>query len=169
MENMENIIRNAFKSLDEFTDIKIESIKLTEDIEDEVKLIDVESEDASVMNYLESTGSYISSYDFNVDGKKYSLFIEALTEDGESCDVIFDEFEKDNIKGFLVEVIDEEGDFIESLGDIVSGDGYSVDEVSISELVREATSHINGEEVEKVTDEEDVDFLGDDEEFVEVE
>ena len=159
MENMENIIRNAFKSLDEFTDVKIESVKLKEALEDEVEFTEVDDVyDMSVVDFLDKQRAFLATYDFDVNGRTYSLFIEALTEDGESCDTVYDEFDKEKIEGLLVEILDDEHDFIESLGDITVGADLPITEAHLSDLVREAKAVISGSE-EHPTD----DFIVDDE------
>lgn len=155
---MENIIRNAFKSLDEFTDVKIQSIKLTEDVEEIEEVEFTETDDMSVVDFLDKQRAFLTTYDFDVNGRTYSLFIEALTENGESCDTVYDEFDKEKIEGLLVEILDDEHDFIESLGDIADGADLPITEAHLSDLVREAKVVISGSEEHPTEDEEIIDI-----------
>lgn len=114
---MKDIIRNAFKALDELVDVKIETavIKplkktLTEAFDD------VDMEEKTLKDLFKEAGSYVLTHDFEHGGLIYSLFIEGLN-DGEACDILFDEFDVKNINEVLIELLDEERNFIETLSE----------------------------------------------------
>ncbi len=127
---MKDTIRNAFKALDEIIEVPMEPIKsraLKEAVEDEIdKDIDLDipengadvegSKEITLKDLFEEAGAYVLTHDFKGnDGLIYSLFIEGLTEDGEGCDVIFEDFDITNIGGVLIEILDEERDFISNI------------------------------------------------------
>ena len=133
---MEEYIRKAFKALEDFA-VTIEPIKkgLKEDVEEE------ESEEGLTLGQLfENEGSYILTKEFEDSGVDYYLFLEALN-DGESCDILFDEFDVNNITEVLVEVLDSEHDFLGSL----TGEGLTL-ESTFGEAISKAIAFINGEE-----------------------
>lgn len=142
---MEDYIRKAFKSLEDFkVEIEPKETKLREYIEPEEDFSDL-----TIRDLLKKDSSYIVTYDFEFAGHNYSLFIEALNE-GESCDISFEEFDINNVDGVIVEVLDSEHDFIGSL----TGEDITLDTV-ITEATTKAESVITSDEEEAAEDEED--------------
>ena len=134
---MNDYIRNAFKSLEDLK-VVIEPVHnpLKEDVVEEVPV-----EELTVKELFEKESSYIVTHEFEDDGLSYSLFLEALNEDGDSCDILFEEFDSANIQSALVEVLDSEHEFLGSL----TGEDITL-ETSISEVLSKAKGLISGEE-----------------------
>lgn len=141
MEMLNDTIRNAFKSLEDI-DVIIEPISkaaLMEAVDEEP------AEDESgktVRELFEKEGSYIMTKEFEADGGKYFLFMEA-TNGGESCDITFDTFDVNNIEDVLFEVLDEDNNFVDELHD----DGLGL-ESTFGDAVSAATTQLNGGETE---------------------
>lgn len=134
---MEEYIRKAFKSLEDFK-VEIEPTinKLNEAIEEEETI-----DGLDIKGLFERESSYIITYDFEHAGHNYSLFLEALN-DGESCDITFEEFDVNNINEVLVEVLDSEHEFIGSL----TGEDITLD-TKLTDAISKAGSLISGEEL----------------------
>ena len=135
---MNDYIRRAFKSLEDLQ-VVIEPVtkSLREDLEIETE---VEEEPETIRDLFDSEMSYIITHDFEDEGLAYSLFLEALN-DGESCDIEFEEFDINNITEVLVEILDSEHDFLGSL----SGEDITL-ETPLEEVIGKAKAFINGEE-----------------------
>lgn len=157
-------IRNAFKSLEDLK-VVIEPVKtplLQEDVEAEPI---EDSSEKTVADLLTAAGSYLTTQEFDVDGTKYVMFMEGL-HDGESCDILFDEFDISNVNEVLFEILDEEHDFIDSL----HATEFGVDS-KFSDVTKAAATQLNGEpgleddaEAEDEKEEHDKnvrDFVGD--------
>jgi hypothetical protein len=110
---MKEIITNAFKSLEDLVEsIEIEPVKkkvLKEETEEEVFYSVETLEDLFIQ-----AGSYVLTHDFEHEGTSYSIFLEGLNE-GQAADVLFDEFDVNNITDILIEILDEERNFVDSL------------------------------------------------------
>ena len=137
---MNDYIRRAFKALEDFQ-VDIDPIPnvLAEAVDEEPL-----SDEMSIRELFEKEATYIITYPFKDSelGMDYSLFIEALN-DGESCDIRFEEFNMENINEVLVEVLDSEHEFIGSLT------GENIDlSTKLSEAISKAHNLIVGEEDE---------------------
>ena len=163
---MKDIIVKAFKALEDI-DVKIEPIArkpLKEAKEEEIAVLD-EPENKTIKDLFVEAGSYVFTHDFEFEGKEYSLFFEAL-KDGESADVQFDEFDLKNIEDVLVQVLDEERNFIAELEDLptdklkeAEGDKVEPLDVKVDDVVAAAEKVIVqgeqvGEKLEEVKPEE---------------
>lgn len=139
---MEEYIRKAFKSLEDLK-VEIEPVKsfMREDVEIEEP---VNPEEQTVRDLFEEESSYILTHNFEDGGLDYVLFLEGL-HDGESCDILFEEFDINNIDSVLFEVLDAEHEFI---GSILSDD-LGLDSL-ISDVILKASKVINGESEEEV-------------------
>jgi len=137
MDNRD-IIRNAFKSLEDLK-VVIEPVKkpIFEDVEAEPM---ADNSDKSIRDLFNEAGSYILTHEFDNNGTTYYLFMEGL-QNGESCDILFDEYDGNNIEEVLVEILDEEHDFIDSL----HMEDVGLDSM-VSAVVDAASSQINGTE-----------------------
>ena len=157
-------IRNAFKSLEDLK-VVIEPVKTPLLHED----VDLEPEEdnsgKTIADLFKEANSYILTKDFDCNGK-YVMFMEAL-HDGESCDILYDEFDVENINEVLFEILDEEHDFIDSL----HATEFTLDS-KFEDVVKSACSQLNGEpglEDDGEADEQDEhdknvrDFVGDEE------
>lgn len=131
-------IRNAFKSLEDLQ-VVIEPVKtplLREDAEFEPVVDDSAKTIADLFN---DAGSYILTHEFDNNGETCYLFLEGL-QNGESCDILFETFDINNIESVLIEILDSEHEFIDSLND-----SFELD-APVSEVVAAANSQLNGEE-----------------------
>lgn len=138
---MEDYIRKAFKSLEDLNVIiEPKQNKLREDADIEEVEIDVGG--LTIKELFNQESSYILTHDFEYAGHDYSLFLEALN-DGESCDIVFEEFDIDNITEVLVEVLDSEHEFLGSL----TGEGIGLD-TTVNEAVEKSYAVIDGGELE---------------------
>ena len=135
---MEEYIRNAFKSLEDLK-VVIEPVKkpIFEDVEAAPV---VDDSDKTVKDLFDEAGSYILTHEFDDNGTTYYLFMEGL-QDGESCDILFDEFDISNITEVLVEILDEEHDFIDSL----HMEDVSLDS-AVSSVISAASNQLSGAE-----------------------
>ena len=157
-------IRNAFKSLEDLK-VVIEPVKtplLHEDVDLEPE---EDNSNKTIADLFKEANSYILTKDFDCNGK-YVMFMEAL-HDGESCDILYDEFDVENINEVLFEILDEEHDFIDSL----HATEFTLDS-KFEDVVKSACSQLNGEpglEDDGTSDEQDEhdknvrDFVGDEE------
>jgi len=112
---MSVIIRDAFRALEDIVDVKMEPIRrktLKEAITDsgETKSL----EDQTIKDLFIEAGAYVLTKEFKKDGMTYFLFVEG-TSNGEAADLLFDEFDIDNIDGFLLEILDEERNFVDDI------------------------------------------------------
>ena len=157
-------IRNAFKSLEDLK-VVIEPVKtplLHEDVDLEPE---EDNSNKTIADLFKEANSYILTKDFDCNGK-YVMFMEAL-HDGESCDILYDEFDVENINEVLFEILDEEHDFIDSL----HATEFTLDS-KFEDVVKSACSQLNGEpglEDDGASDEQEEhdknvrDFVGDEE------
>ena len=145
---MNDYIRRAFKSLEDLQ-VVIEPVKSTlrEDLE-----VDIKEEPETIRDLFEDEKSFIVVYDFEDDGINYSVFFEALNEDGESCDLLFDAFDINAIDEILVEVLDGDREF---LGSLTEDNDFTLD-TALTEVIGKAKAFLNGEETEEVTEIEEV-------------
>jgi len=135
---MEDYIRKAFKSLEDF---KVEIEPAVNPLKEAVEREEEKPDDSiSIMELLKDKGSYVVEREFDFAGGMYSLFLEA-TCDGDSCDIEFEEFDPEHIDGILVEILDGEHNFIGSL----SGEGITP-ETTLAEVIEKAGGLISGEE-----------------------
>jgi hypothetical protein len=152
---MNDIITKAFKALEEIVDVKIEPVSrkpLKEAQEEEIAVLD-EPENKTIKDLFIEAGAYVFTHDFEFEGKEYSLFFEAL-KNGESADIQFDEFDLENIEDVLVQVLDEERNFIAELEDLptdkleeAEGDKVEPLDVKVDDVVAAAEEVIvQGEE-----------------------
>lgn len=126
---MENYIDKAFRALDEFWTVKDEPVYIKEEAE----------EPSTILDLFKKDSSYNIIHDFEIDGAKYGLYLEATCE-GDSCDATFGEFNEGNIDDVIVDVLDGERNFIGTLH------GIKLDS-SVEEVVDSATNLVvNGEE-----------------------
>lgn len=142
---MSEIIRNAFKALEDLVDdVKMEPVKrkkLNEAIvEDTVEKEETALEDQTIKDLFVEAGSYVLTKEFEKDGLPYFLFVEGTSE-GDAADIKFDEFNIDNVDGFLVEILDEERNFVDDItlkdikGSLEEAEGDEEEEVKeISDL-----------------------------------
>ena len=139
MDNRD-IIRNAFKSLEDLK-VVIEPVKkpIFEDIEAE-PAEGASDADKTVKDLFDEAGSYILTHEFDNNGTTFYLFMEGLNN-GESCDILFDEYDVNNIESVLVEILDSEHDFIDSL----HMEGVNLDSM-VSSVVDAANGQLNGTE-----------------------
>lgn len=111
---MKSIIENAFKALEDLVEsIEIKPIKsksLREAEEFELN----ELENPTIKDLFMEAGAYVLTKEFEKDGLTYFLFVEGIA-DGEAADLQFEEFDIDNIDGFLIEILDEERNFINDI------------------------------------------------------
>lgn len=143
---MEEYIRKAFKALEEFVEtIEPKERPIKEFIEPEKS-----DEGKSVRDLFVDASSYIVTHSFEDGGLEYNLFLEGLNG-GDSCDIMFEEFDVNNIESALVEVLDSEHEFIGSL----TGEDITLD-TPISEVISKASGVINGSEEVEVKDKEEV-------------
>lgn len=144
---MEDYIRKAFKSLEDFK-VEIEPVNTV--LKEYIEEVEEPVDDLSIRGLFEKEASYIITHDFEYAGHNYSLFLEALHE-GESCDIEFEEFDIGNIDGVLAQVLDSEHNFLGSL----TGEDITLD-TTVGEAISKSHSIISGEEeeVEKSEEEE---------------
>lgn len=131
-------IRNAFKSLEDLQ-VVIEPVKtplLREDAEFEPV---VDDSAKTITDLFNDAGSYILTHEFDNNGETCYLFLEGL-QNGESCDILFETFDINNIESVLIEILDSEHEFIDSLNA-----SFELD-APVSEVVAAANSQLNGEE-----------------------
>ena len=151
---MNDIITKAFKALEDI-DVIIEPIikkPLREAKEEEVAVLD-EPKNKTIKDLFIEAGSYVFTHDFEFEGQEYSLFFEGL-HNGESADIQFDEFDINNIEDVLVQVLDEERNFIAELEDLptdkleeAEGDKVEPLDVKVDDVVSAAEEVIvKGEE-----------------------
>lgn len=111
---MNNIIANAFKALEDLVeDIKIEPVK-SKRLKEAEEFQKDELENPTIKDLFMEAGAYVLTKEFEKDGLTYFLFVEG-TANGEAADLQFEEFDIDNIDGFLVEILDEERNFINDI------------------------------------------------------
>lgn len=137
---MEDYIRKAFKSLEDF---KVEIEPVVNPLKEAIDEVEDSIEGLTVRGLFEKEASYIITHEFESAGHTYSLFLEALHE-GESCDIEFEEFDIANIDGVLVEVLDSEHEFLGSL----TGEDITL-ETPMEEVLSKAEVLISGEEVKE--------------------
>ena len=145
---MEDYIRKAFKSLEDF---KVEIEPVVNPLKEAVEEVEDSIEGLDVRGLFEKEASYIITHDFDYAGHDYSLFLEALHE-GESCDIEFEEFDIANIDGVIIEVLDSEHEFLGSL----TGEDITLD-TSMDEVISKAHALISGEEEVKEPESEEED------------
>lgn len=119
---MEEYITKAFKSLEDI-DVKIEpvskkAVALKEAQEEQIGEVE-DTEEKTVRELFLQYGSYVFTHDFEFEGQIYSLFFEAL-HGGEAADLLFDEFSIENVDDVLIQVLDEERNFVAELEDLPS-------------------------------------------------
>lgn len=131
-------IRNAFKSLEDLQ-VVIEPVK-TPLLREEAEFEPVVDDSAkTIADLFNDAGSYILTHEFDNNGETCYLFLEGL-QNGESCDILFETFDINNIESVLIEILDSEHEFIDSLND-----SFELD-APVSEVVAAANSQLNGEE-----------------------
>lgn len=130
---MNDIITKAFRALEEMVDVKIEPVfkrpvvlkEAQEEIED--------TPEKTVRELFMDYGSYVFTHDFEFEGKIYSLFFEAINGE-ESADLIFDEFKIENVENVLIQVLDEDRNFVAELEDLPSEKLQEAEEDTIDPL-----------------------------------
>jgi len=130
---MNDIITKAFRALEEMVDVKIEPVfkrpvvlkEAQEEIED--------TPEKTVRELFMDYGSYVFTHEFEFEGKLYSLFFEALKGD-ESADLLFDEFNIENVEDVLIQVLDEDRNFVAELEDLPSEKLQEAEEGTIDHL-----------------------------------
>ena len=131
-------IRNAFKSLEDLQ-VVIEPVK-TPLLREEAEFEPVVDDSAkTIADLFNDAGSYILTHEFDNNGETCYLFLEGL-QNGESCDILFETFDINNIESVLIEILDSEHEFIDSLNA-----SFELD-APVSEVVAAANSQLNGEE-----------------------
>jgi hypothetical protein len=133
---MEEYITRAFKSLEDI-DVKIEPIPkktaaLKEAQEEQIGEVE-DTEEKTVRELFLQYGAYVFTHDFEFEGQVYSLFFEAL-HDGEAADLLFDEFNIENVDDVLIQVLDEERNFVAELEDLPSEKLEEAEEEKIDPL-----------------------------------
>lgn len=117
---MEEYITRAFKSLEDI-DVKVEPITTkTYTLKEAKEELGIDTEDTEAKTVRElflQYGSYVFTHDFEFEGQIYSLFFEALN-DGNAADLLFDEFKIENIDDVLIQVLDEEHNFVAELDEL---------------------------------------------------
>jgi ribosomal protein S17E len=133
---MEEYITRAFKSLEDI-DVKIEPITTkTYTLKEAQEEIGIDTEDTEAKTVRElflQYGSYVFTHDFEFEGQIYSLFFEALN-DGNAADLLFDEFKIENIDDVLIQVLDEEHNFVAELDELPTDRLEEADEDEIDPL-----------------------------------
>lgn len=152
--NNKEIIREAFKSLDELCDVQIDSnVKILKEAEEVIQDTDLP---LTFKDLFEQNNSYVLTHDFEINGKPYFLFVEALGGEGaESCDVLYgDEFNINNITGVLVELLDDEHNFIDSLANYTDFD--FVPDTMVEDAEKIASELVTSEQLGEELDDEEV-------------
>ena len=114
---MSQIIRNAFKALEDVIDeITIRPVKksilLKEETNERGQIKPLEEQ--TIKDLFIEAGAYVLTKEFKKNGMTYFLFVEG-TSNGEAADLLFDEFDVENIDGFLLEILDEERNFVDDI------------------------------------------------------
>lgn len=132
---MNDIITKAFRALEEMVDVKIEPLikKSTLLREQEEDQLEKENTEKTVRELFMEYGSYVFTHDFEFEGKIYSLFFEAINGE-ESADLLFDEFKIENVENVLIQVLDEDRNFVAELEDLPSEKLQEAEEDTIDPL-----------------------------------
>jgi hypothetical protein len=132
---MNDIITKAFRALEEMVDVKIEPLikKSTLLREQEEDQLEKENTEKTVRELFMEYGSYVFTHDFEFEGKIYSLFFEAINGE-ESADLLFDEFKIENVEDVLIQVLDEDRNFVAELEDLPSEKLQEADEDVVDPL-----------------------------------
>jgi hypothetical protein len=153
---MNDIIVKAFKALEEMVDVKIEPVVKRPVVLKEAQEEIEDTPEKTVRELFMDYGSYVFTHEFEFEGKLYSLFFEALKGD-ESADLLFDEFNIENVEDVLIQVLDEDRNFVAELEDLPSEKLQEADEdvvdpldAKVDDVVAAAEEVISQEEPQKV-------------------
>lgn len=123
-------ISTAFKALEEVCEI--DSLPI---IKEEVEVEEFEiTEETTLRELFKHFGDYVFNFVFGGEDRDYIFFVEALGGNGaESCSILFDEFNIENISGALIELLNRDYEFIDSLANHTSED-FTLD-TTVAEMV----------------------------------